>query len=206
MNKKCVFLGLGLLVFLSVCSLFHKHSFTEATCIVPKTCIECGKTQGSVVEHSFTEATCEVAKTCTLCGKTEGEALGHTTEFGKCDTCGTSVNWELYEDIVASFEAVNTYTEQAVAGIGNASYSSCQWSASVLGYAKKQLKEMYELCGDYQELRDLKKCLEETIRAIPTSVASDTKQARADFLDAFKAYITKETAVGLELIEINKKM
>ena len=28
-------------------------------------------------EHSWTEATCTMPKTCTVCGETEGEALGH---------------------------------------------------------------------------------------------------------------------------------
>ena len=53
------------------------HSWSEATCDAPKTCTVCGTTAGAALSHVWKAATCETPKTCTLCKATEGEALGH---------------------------------------------------------------------------------------------------------------------------------
>ncbi len=55
---------------------FKEHDFADADCTHPKTCKDCGATEGGVV-HTWLDATCTEAKTCKLCDKTEGEALGH---------------------------------------------------------------------------------------------------------------------------------
>lgn len=71
-----------------------KHEWTEATCVAPRTCSLCGKTEGEVVDHTWGEATCETPKTCSVCGTTEGEPLGHSfSEAGYltpsvCSVCG----------------------------------------------------------------------------------------------------------------------
>lgn len=71
-----------------------KHEWAEATCVAPRTCSLCGKTEGEVVDHTWVEATCEAPKTCSVCGTTEGEALGHKfSEAGYltpsvCSVCG----------------------------------------------------------------------------------------------------------------------
>ena len=64
-----------LLTVLTGCG--HEHKWTEATCTEPKTCTECGKTEGEPLGHKWKEATCTEAKTCSVCGETEGEPLGH---------------------------------------------------------------------------------------------------------------------------------
>ncbi len=77
----------------------HTHEYASATCTDPKTCIECGATEGEALGHKFTNAcdkfcnrcsytrmikhdykaaTCTKAKTCKVCGKTSGSKLGHT--------------------------------------------------------------------------------------------------------------------------------
>ena len=74
----------------------HEHSWRQATCTEPKTCSECGKTEGAALGHQWTEATCTVPKTCTVCGATEGEALGHQwteatcTDPKRCTVCGVT--------------------------------------------------------------------------------------------------------------------
>lgn len=71
-----------------------KHEWEEATCVAPRTCSLCGKTEGEVVDHTWVEATCDAPKTCSVCGTTEGEALGHKfSEAGYltpavCSVCG----------------------------------------------------------------------------------------------------------------------
>lgn len=72
----------------------HEHQWTDATCTEPKTCSECGKTEGEPLGHDWADATCTEPKTCKVCGATEGEPLGHDfedatcTEAKKCKRCG----------------------------------------------------------------------------------------------------------------------
>lgn len=72
----------------------HEHIWMEATCYRPKTCVDCGKTEGGLKEHTWLDATCTVGKQCFFCGKTEGVALGHSWSTGssttpaKCYLCG----------------------------------------------------------------------------------------------------------------------
>ncbi len=72
-----------------------KHEWTDATCTAPKTCTLCGATEGEADpgKHEWTDATCTAPKTCTVCGTTEGEALGHDYgEDGICSVCGKNKN------------------------------------------------------------------------------------------------------------------
>ncbi len=74
----------------------HEHTWTEATCTEPKTCSECGETDGEALGHTWEEATCAEPKHCSVCGETEGEALEHTwTEAtyqqpATCEVCGAT--------------------------------------------------------------------------------------------------------------------
>lgn len=87
--------GVGAIMFccmLTGCG--HEHTWAEATCTEPKTCSECGKTEGEALGHTWVEATCTEAKHCNVCGETEGEPLEHTwveatcAEAKHCDVCG----------------------------------------------------------------------------------------------------------------------
>lgn len=56
----------------------HEHSWSAATCAVPKTCKTCGETSGNTLAHKWKDATCTNPKTCEVCGLTSGSSLGHT--------------------------------------------------------------------------------------------------------------------------------
>jgi len=64
------------------------HQWKDATCTNPKTCTDCGHTEGEKLPHSWEDATCITAKTCKVCGTTEGAALGHSPaeDDGDCTT------------------------------------------------------------------------------------------------------------------------
>ena len=64
------------------------HSWKDATCTTPKTCAQCGATEGGAAGHSWSNATCTAPKTCTKCGATEGSAAGHNYQNGTCTGCG----------------------------------------------------------------------------------------------------------------------
>lgn len=79
--KKYLLLLLALVCLLSLAGCGCKHeTWTEANCTAPKTCADCGETEGAPLGHRWQNATCDGAKTCQVCGVTEGEPLGH--DFG----------------------------------------------------------------------------------------------------------------------------
>lgn len=56
----------------------HHHTWTAANCAEPKTCTDCGETEGTALGHNWSAADCTTPKTCENCGETEGYALDHT--------------------------------------------------------------------------------------------------------------------------------
>lgn len=97
----------------AICFIFtgcgHEHTWVDATCTEPKTCSECGETEGEALGHTWVDATCTEAKHCSECGETEGEPLGHTlTEANyqqpaTCEVCGETVG----EVLTPAFEEHN---------------------------------------------------------------------------------------------------
>lgn len=55
------------------------HSWKNASCAAPKTCTNCGATEGSALSHSWMDATYDRPKTCRNCQATEGSALAAPT-------------------------------------------------------------------------------------------------------------------------------
>ena len=74
-----------IILFVSACG--HEHTYSEATCTTPKTCIECSETEGAPLGHQLIEATCESLQYCNVCNETFGEKLKHTISVGVCDLC-----------------------------------------------------------------------------------------------------------------------
>ena len=60
------------------------HSWQEADCLNPKTCLLCGATEGEAIAHSWQSATCLAPKTCSACGVTEGEPGEHLWNTATC--------------------------------------------------------------------------------------------------------------------------
>lgn len=52
-----------------------KHDFREANCTSPRTCKNCGDTEGEALGHKWKDATLTEPKTCELCEETEGASL-----------------------------------------------------------------------------------------------------------------------------------
>lgn len=81
------------LVALTLLSGCHEHTWSEATCLAPATCIECEKVKDeTLADHVWQEATCVTPKTCSVCAMTEGEPLSHTWIEANCGapkTCAT---------------------------------------------------------------------------------------------------------------------
>lgn len=75
MKKQLISLLLIAAMVLALGACGHQHTWVEATCTEPKTCSECGETEGEALGHQFSEATYWAAPTCSECGAVEGEAL-----------------------------------------------------------------------------------------------------------------------------------
>ena len=101
---------------------FHEN-WAEATCDEPRTCVDCGTTEGEPLGHEWIEATCTKPKTCMRCGATEGEAIGHKakgwstpsvdivsateTSTLTCEVCGEVVDEQT--DALTSFVKDNKF-------------------------------------------------------------------------------------------------
>ena len=102
--KKLTALILVLAMSLALAACGCDHVWLAATCDTPKTCEECGETEGEPKGHTMVEATCEEPKHCENCDLTEGEALGHTwvdatTEAPKtCENCGATEGERIITD------------------------------------------------------------------------------------------------------------
>ena len=57
-----------------------KHEWQDATCTAPKTCLDCGETEGEALGHTGGVATCTEDAICSVCSAKYGEKLGHSTE------------------------------------------------------------------------------------------------------------------------------
>lgn len=71
-------LAIAALLTLTACgqkSPVHEHVWQEADCLTPKTCADCGETEGEALGHSLTEATHWAPSVCSACGEELGEAL-----------------------------------------------------------------------------------------------------------------------------------
>lgn len=85
--KKFMLLLVLVLCMAMLTGCFCKHeTWKDATCETPKTCAECGETDGKELGHIWLAATCEIPRTCEQCGVTIGEAKGHTWQDATCET------------------------------------------------------------------------------------------------------------------------
>ncbi len=138
----CLFIIIS--IALSSCNLFCAHSWTDATCSAPKTCILCSKTKGapSPHAHNWKEATCQSPKTCTDCGKIEGKVLeNHTFKGGTCIYCNAVqlnlTNYKNYIDYHASASA-----EGRLSSYSSYYYTSAKCAFEVTGNSHYRYKDV----------------------------------------------------------------
>ncbi|MBQ9859200.1 MAG: hypothetical protein IJO76_00790 [Clostridia bacterium] len=70
-----------------------EHSYiSDGDCLTADTCKVCEAVQPeSELKHDWSDATCTAPKTCKDCGETEGVAMGHNWYKGVCKTCNAGV-------------------------------------------------------------------------------------------------------------------
>lgn len=113
MNKRFLALIALVLVFalgLSACGCAHE-TWTDADCLNPKTCAECGETEGEALGHNWKDADCVTAKTCQRCAATEGTAKGHDWKDATCAAPKTCASCGLTEGQTLEHTWVDATTE-----------------------------------------------------------------------------------------------
>lgn len=86
MKKRITAILAAMLCMVLLTGCFCQHeTWKDATCDAPRTCAECGKTEGEALGHVWLAATCDTPKTCETCGATEGEAKGHDMVPATCE-------------------------------------------------------------------------------------------------------------------------
>lgn len=89
--KKATIISIFLIILSVLALMFiktsHTHTWSDATCTEPKTCTQCGSTEGLPLGHDWIAATCTSPKYCLRCNTTEGEALGHSYNGKECTRC-----------------------------------------------------------------------------------------------------------------------
>lgn len=97
---------LSMTLLLTACGCKHEN-WKEADCLSPRTCLECGITEGETGGHTWEDATCLNPKTCQVCGTTEGKTIDHIwknvtrSEPKTCQICNETEGQSL--DSIASF-------------------------------------------------------------------------------------------------------
>ena len=93
-SKYIIFSVVALLLvslrIISQCERKCKHEWKEATCTEPKTCTNCGETEGNSLWHDYV-GNCEEYGRCTRCGDTLPTKYSHRYE-GNCEKHGTCID------------------------------------------------------------------------------------------------------------------
>ena len=89
MKKRVALFLLIMVITMMLTGCCLRHEYFDATCVAPKTCSKCGKTEGTTVEHKWVEATCVSPKICNVCNAIEGEVLEHTWKEATCSSAKT---------------------------------------------------------------------------------------------------------------------
>ncbi|MGN0611570.1 MAG: hypothetical protein ACI4JI_07270 [Ruminiclostridium sp.] len=148
-------------------------------------------------EHTFADATCTEPKTCTECGETEGEALGHTVGIGYCSRCVALVEKEDMVSINNHFKSMLKNLENSTDYIRlcNESYSASDrfsYSKKAADYLKKhqdELSQIARIASKYDELKSLYKYAQTAIgHTIIVPSSGDTSEL-LDFYDSAEEYI-----------------
>lgn len=100
------------LMLLSLSGCMHLHTWVDATCTEPKTCSECGETEGEPLGHDWIPATYTEPKTCSRCGATEGEPKRPTitTLSGAADAIEACFNLIPNCELDLQYNSSNSYS------------------------------------------------------------------------------------------------
>ena len=198
-NFKCVVnIILCMVLCINLCACGHEHEFNDATCTSPAKCKTCGEIKGSIAEHQWIDATCTEPQICNICkseqGKpnghfwmkadcdnpkvcktckvTEGKPKGHKKEIGKCGRCKKFINKDIYNKIndwIDNYSKSSTVSQNEGTSVADI-YENCCLLDARNKKLKNQLNDLIKICGDYKQLKSVKKQAKKTLKLIPNEV------------------------------------
>lgn len=229
-NRKILLLVSAFAVMVSstgCAKLFHTHTFADATCTAPKTCTECGETEGEPLNHNFKMATCMAPQTCTMCGhtegataahnykdatctsgakcsvcgKTDGSALGHSTSVGKCSRCnslqGSSTIKKVEDYILSGSNYILDGSDEFLIYYSYNVNTAITMAKAYYDLAVIDLESAYNVCGNYPSLYGLKSQIKSVLDNIPTTTRVSTNSE-------LTAYLEQVKAMSAEVMELNE--
>lgn len=206
MKQKFIRISILFIIMVSLSGCEHQHSFLEATCIYPKTCTVCKETEGTALGHTWLEADCDNPKTCSICGTTEGKALGHLMEVGLCSRCNTIQNEPLLLEITSYFSSVGEATNTIGSIITSANtyslddvYNKLNRAQSYLSIVTSGLQDIYDLCEEYHDLRNIKNQAKHMLDIIPQKVSGNDKNSIIANLSDYANFLRQAQSVYTQL-------
>lgn len=150
-------------------------------------------------EHTFADATCTEPKTCTECGETEGEALGHTVGIGYCSRCKGMAGRDDVELLITYRVSLGNYMDTfgEYINYANNTYSSKDRSdylvkaAEYLQKHQDTLRSIAYIADKYDEFSRLSRYIDSVLSLDIEIPSSSSKSELYDFLDVAEDYIDK---------------
>lgn len=136
------------------------HAWKDATCSAPKTCKNCGVTEGSAKGHSYSSADCYSPAKCVVCGTASGKATGHKfNSYGKCTACGVTKKYitDRVGAILEAYEYVEEDLDKALLAFKQRKYGSYIVS-TIFAFGDAGVGKMIQECGDSKDLAPAKNC------------------------------------------------
>ena len=167
----------------------RKYGFASGLLLILMLLAACGQnsTDKQVHVHTWVEATCTSPKTCSECGATEGSAKGHSVQIGKCANCGEPQGKNIVDSIKAKLEIASSSQDRAIetaqTGSSMGSFDVLASSLDEYKKVKDAYQEAYDLCGNYEELSDLKAKLDKAINSVPTQIAGSDSASLQQFIN-----------------------
>lgn len=183
--KKTLLGATTLVICFMLAGCGHEHTWAEATCTEPKTCSECGKTEGEPLGHTWVEATCSEAKHCSVCGETEGEPFEHTwveatcSEAKHCSVCGETEGEPLEHTLTEA-----NYQQPATCQVCGATIGDVLTPAFEEHNVKGQFMEQgktYDYVTCCYDNTDYKTIGQATITDYQTFASDDTHEAKEGY-------------------------
>lgn len=147
-------------------------------------------------EHEFSSATCTEPKTCLECGETEGKPLGHTVEIGICSRCGKKQKYALATQVDSKIKSAENSTNIALYMISSGTDASTIYYLIQEGIQYYQeagvlYEEAYNLCRDYESLNTLKNDIANAYNNLPLSISGNTQEEAVQaYLDQLTVFVT----------------
>ncbi|MBQ7962812.1 MAG: Ig-like domain-containing protein [Clostridia bacterium] len=150
------------------------HAWKNATCTAPKTCTNCGATEGSAKGHNYVSSSCIEPSKCTNCGATSGAAGYHYSDKNfRCTRCGKNLS-----GFTDSFIQVGDWFTHVVdvqtLMIDNYGYRDYYDVVAYAIEAKVYLQAILEECDKYPEFAAYESYVRKVYNKLNNALASMT--------------------------------